>query len=206
MLYTSLCNQLILYYMTMLLNLLMGVSGSGKGTVMRRLKKEHPEYVYPLSVTTRAMRPNEEDGVQYKFVDMATFERYKSEDMLLEWAQVHDKDFYGVLRAPVEEAIMSGKTVVREVDTQGLESILAGPLGGEVFSIFLLPPSEEVMRDRILRRSALAEEEIERRLESARDEVAIAKELCDVLILSIEGEQDAIYAEVEKAIEMGDDL
>lgn len=180
--------------------LLLGVSGSGKGTVMRRLKREHPEFVYPLSLTTRPMREGEQDGVQYHFTDEATFMRYAEEGKLLEWAKIHHQQYSGILKDPVEQALKDGKTVVREVDVQGLRSILDSTLGPKVKSIFLLPPSEALLIQRIQRRSKLSDSEISRRLASAKEEIRAAQQLCDVLILSEENKEDVIYHEVEDAI------
>lgn len=179
--------------------LILGVSGSGKGTMIGMLRERHPEFVYPLSLTTRPMREGEQDGQVYHFTSKEDFERAIAAGELLEYALVHQQQYSGLLKGPVMEALQAGKTVVREIDIQGLESIKATELAAQVLSIFLLPPSLDLIKDRILKRSALTEEEVQRRLHTAIGEVEHAN-LCDVQILAEENQQEKIYAQMEAAI------
>lgn len=163
------------------------------------LKERHPEFVYPVSLTTRAPRPGEIDGVTYHFVTEDAFLRAAEQGELLEWAVNHEKEYYGMLKKPVEDALAAEKTVVREMSLAGIVTLRKTPLAEQLYAIFLIPPSEEVMRARILKRSALPEEEVTRRLATAKKEIEMAS-ICDVSILAEEGKQAEIYALVEGAI------
>lgn len=176
-----------------------GTSGSGKGTVIAALKEHHPEFVYPVSLTTRAPRAGEVDGVTYHFVSLEEFERAKEGGELLEWAVNHEQEYYGMQKKEVQPALDAGKIVVREMSLAGIEKLKKSPLASQLYAIFLLPPSEELMRARILKRSPLPEEEVQRRLRTAKNEINQAT-LCDVSILAEEGKQADIYKLVEGAI------
>lgn len=164
------------------------------------LKQRHPEFLYPISLTTRTPRPHEVDGATYHFVSEGAFEEAIEKGELLEWAVNHEREHYGMLRAPVVDALAKGQTVVREISMAGMKKLMETDIAHEIFSIFLMPPSEAVMRERILKRSPLPEEEIQRRLHSARLEIAEAP-LCDLQILAEEGLQEKIYEQLESAIE-----
>ncbi len=179
--------------------LVLGTTGSGKGTQIAKLKEKHPEYMYALSVTSRPMRPGEVDGENYFFISQEEFEEYIKEGRLLEYDQSHGKHYYGILKSPVEKAIEEGKVVVREISMDGLNAIMDSPLAKYVYSIFFMPPSIEHIKKRILERAPISKEELERRLKTARVEIA-ASESCDKKILSEEGEIEKIYAQFEKAV------
>ena len=179
--------------------LLLGPSGSGKGTVMTHLKKVFSEAVFPLSCTTRQPRPGEKDGEVYHFISKEDFRRRIEAGDFLEWAVVHNDNYYGTLKQPILEALEAGKMVIREVDIQGVRSIrdLMGKDG--VFAIFITAPSWENLKDRILKRSALPEEELARREASFQKEVAFGPE-CDAVVMSYDGKIDEECAAVEEAI------
>ena len=177
--------------------LVLGPSGAGKGTVFSALRARHPDYVFPLSCTTRDPRPGEKDGVVYHFVTEEEFKRRMNEGDFLETAVVHGKHHYGTLKDHILKPLQEGKVVVREVDVQGLRSIREVlPLT----SIFLTVDSWETLRARILRRSELSEDELERRRQSFLIEMQWADE-CDHVIQSVEGDIDGMISQVEAAIE-----
>ncbi len=177
--------------------LILGPSGAGKGTVFSALRERHPDYVFPLSCTTREPRPGELDGVVYHFVSEEEFARRKAAGEFLETAVVHGKSHYGTLKEHILKPLEEGKVVVREVDVQGLRSIREFL---PITSIFLTVDSWETLRNRILRRSELSEEELERRHQSFLIEMQWADE-CDYEIQSVEGDIDGMIAQVEAAIE-----
>ncbi len=181
------------------LYLILGPSGSGKGTVLDALRKRHPEFFFPVSCTTRPKRPNEVDGEVYEFVTPEEFERRKAGEEFLEWAVVHHDYSYGTLKAPILEALEAGKTVIREVDVQGLRSIREIIPRENLMSIFLTVPGWDTLQRRILKRAAMGEEELARRHESFLKEMEWAKE-CDHVIESVEGEIEELIAAVEKVI------
>lgn len=181
------------------LYLILGPSGSGKGTVLEALRKRHPEFFFPVSCTTRPPRPNEMEGEVYEFVTPEEFERRKAAGEFLEWAVVHHDYSYGTLKAPIIEALEAGKTVIREVDVQGLRSIRDMIPRGNLVSIFLTVPVWDTLKRRILKRAAMSEEELARRHESFLKEMEWAKE-CDHVIESVEGEIEALIRDVEGVI------
>lgn len=180
--------------------LIVGPSGSGKGTVIAELKKRHSDFVYPVSCTTRSPRPGEVPGDVYDYVSKEEFTRWVSEGKFLEWAEVHKDNFYGVLKEPVMKALEEGKVVIREVDIQGFRSISEIIPREHLLSIFILVTDLEELRRRILGRGPLPEDEITRRLESAKKEIASA-DLCDYRIESRHGEIERMVDEATVIIE-----
>lgn len=180
--------------------LIVGPSGVGKGTLVRELRKRHPDFFFPPSATTRDKRAGEEEGNQYHFLSDAEFSELEQAGGFLETATVHGTERYGLLREPILEAIEAGKVVIREVDIQGLHSVHEN-LDKEKFeAIFVLPPDFETLKKRILKRQPnMDADELERRLQSAEKELA-QKSLADVEMVSREGEIDRMVEEVEKFI------
>lgn len=164
--------------MTGKLLLLLGPSGSGKGTVMEYLKKNFPEFKFPPSYTTREMRPGEVEGEVYHFVSEEEFKRKISEGKFLEWAIVHEDNYYGTKKEEILDALEAGQNVAREVDVQGVKSIRK-ILGKEnVITLFITTPSWEELKERILSRADMTDEELKKREESYKDELKFAEE-CD---------------------------
>lgn len=179
--------------------LILGPSGSGKGTVLRALKEKYPDFVFPVSCTTRDPRPNEKEGEVYHFVTEEEFLRRRETGDFLEWAIVHGKNYYGTLKEHILGPLKEGKIVIREVDVQGLRSIRELIPKEQLTSIFMTVDSWETLRKRILHRSELPEEELERRRQSFLVEMEWAKE-CDLVIESKEGAIEQMVDEVEAAI------
>lgn len=179
--------------------LILGSSGSGKGTVLDALRKNHSDFVFPVSCTTRQPRPGEKNGEVYYFISKEEFKKRIADGDFLEWAEVHGENFYGTLKSEILTPLEAGKTVVREVDVQGLRSIRELLPHEKFCSIFLTVSGWDTLRHRILKRSLLPEEEMNRRRESFLKEKEWEKE-CDVVIVSVEGEIDRLIADVENAI------
>lgn len=180
--------------------LILGSSGSGKGTVLSALRKNHPEIVFPVSCTTREPRPREKNGEVYYFISKEEFKRKIDAGEFLEYAVVHGDNYYGTLKSEILKPVEEGKIVVREVDVQGLRSIRELLPREKLCSIFLTVSGWDTLRRRILKRSTLPEEELEKRRQSFLIEKEWEKE-CDVVINSIEGEIQKLIADVEVAIE-----
>jgi guanylate kinase len=133
-----------------------------------------------VSATTRAPRPGEENGVHYWFVSPAEFDRMVAEDELLEWAVVHGQARYGTPRGPVDEALAAGRPALLEIDLQGARQVReAMP---DAFFCFLAPPSWEELVRRLVGRGTESEEERERRLATARLELAAESEFDRVIV------------------------
>lgn len=154
-----------------LLLILSSPSGAGKSTLTRNLVREDRGIRLSISVTTRAKRPSEINGVHYHFIDgIADFEEMRDRGDLLEWAQVHG-NYYGTPRKPVEQALARGEDVMFDIDWQGTKQIVE-KMRSDVVSVFILPPSMAELKARLERRAEDTPEVIARRLRNARDEIA----------------------------------
>jgi guanylate kinase len=154
---------------------LAGPSGVGKSSVVAALRARLPELLFSVSVTTRDPRPNEVDGVHYRFVGQAGFDQLVERGELLEWAEIHGGlQRSGTPREPVERALAEGRPVLVEVDLQGARAIKAGL--PEAVTVFLEPPSIEELSRRLRERGTESEAQFRRRLETAREELAARAE------------------------------
>jgi guanylate kinase len=153
---------------------LAGPTAVGKGTVASYIRRHHPDVRLSVSATTRAPRPGEVEGESYFFVDDAEFDRLIEDGELLEWATVHNASRYGTPRGPVEEAIAAGDSVLLEIDIQGARAVRrAMP---EATLVFLLPPSWDELVRRLVGRGTESPAEQQRRLETAKVELAAVDE------------------------------
>ena len=143
-------------------------SGGGKGTLIDRVLKEVPDLSYSVSFTTRAPRNGEMDGREYFFVTPEKFEQMVAANEFLEWAHVHSKR-YGTSRQQVFREISEGRDIILEVDVQGASSVRQ--LIDDAVSIFILPPSFEVLKQRLLARGTDSPEELDLRLRNAPREL-----------------------------------
>ncbi|MCV7384424.1 guanylate kinase [Mycolicibacter longobardus] len=162
---------------------LSGPSAVGKSSVVRCLRERVPDLYFSVSATTRAPRPGEVDGVDYRFVTPQEFERLIQADELLEWA-----DIYGGLQrsgtpaAPVIDATRAGRPVLIEVDLAGARAIKkALP---EVVTVFLAPPDWETLEARLIGRGTESAEVMQRRLDTARIELAAQGDFDTVVVNS----------------------
>ncbi|HEX2135419.1 MAG TPA: guanylate kinase [Microvirga sp.] len=154
-----------------LLLILSSPSGAGKSTLTRNLVREDRGIHLSISVTTRAKRPSEINGVDYRFMEsVADFEEMRDRGELLEWAQVHG-NYYGTPRKPVEQALARGEDMMFDIDWQGTRQIVE-KMRSDVVSVFILPPSMTELKARLERRAEDTPQVIERRLRNARDEIA----------------------------------
>ncbi len=153
-----------------LMLVLSSPSGAGKSTISRHLLDSDRNLQLSVSATTREKRPSEIDGVHYHFTSERNFHAMRERGDLLEWAEVHS-NFYGTPRDPVEEALSKGQDVLFDIDWQGTVQIRKAAKK-DVVSIFILPPSMEELKNRLVRRAEDKEEVIQRRLENAKVEIA----------------------------------
>jgi guanylate kinase len=145
------------------------------------VREHHPEIWISVSATTRRRRPGEQDGVHYRFVSEAEFDRMVADDELLEWAVVHRGARYGTPRHPVEEALSRGRPALLEIDLQGARQVRQRM--PQALFVFLAPPSWEELIRRQLGRGTEDAAERELRLESARAELAAEPEF-DVTVVN----------------------
>ncbi|WP_067713347.1 guanylate kinase [Nocardia yamanashiensis] len=163
---------------------LVGPSAVGKSTVVRCVRERLPELVFSVSATTRAPRPGEVDGRDYRFVTREQFDAMIEADELLEWADIHGGlQRSGTPAAPVREALASGHPVLIEVDLEGARSIRKAMPEGLL--VFLAPPSWDELVSRLTARGTESPEVIERRLQTARTELAACDEF-DIVIVNDE--------------------
>ena len=153
-----------------LVMVLSSPSGAGKTSLSRMLLEAEPDLALSISVTTRARRPSEVDGVHYHFIDPARFARMREQGDLLEWAEVHG-NLYATPRKPVELALAGGRDVLFDIDWQGTEQV-ARAMPDDIVRIFVLPPSMRELKARLDRRAEDDQAVIQRRLENARTEIA----------------------------------
>ena len=155
-----------------LLLVISGPSGVGKTSIVRRLI-EACGGMFSVSATTRPKTALETDGEDYFFLDEATFQQWIKDDRFLEYAQVFGGSWYGTPRAMVEETLAAGQIVVLDVDVQG--AIQVRERMPDALGIFILPPSEDELLDRLRRRGREDEAAIERRFAEARHEMEVAR-------------------------------
>ncbi|HUX83516.1 MAG TPA: guanylate kinase [Halothiobacillus sp.] len=139
-------------------------SGAGKTSLIKALRARMPELGLSVSHTTRAMRPGEQDGVHYHFVDVATFETLIAEGAFVEYARVFG-NYYGTSKAAISQVLAGGQDLILEIDWQGAQQVRAQ--FPTVISIFVLPPSRAALRERLVGRGQDDAEVIARRLAEA---------------------------------------
>jgi len=162
---------------------LSGPSAVGKSTVVRCLRDRIPDLYFSVSVTTRAPRPGEVDGVDYSFVTAERFQQLIDDGALLEWAEIHNGlHRSGTPAAPVRKATEAGRPVLIEVDLAGARAVKhAMP---EVITVFLAPPSWEELESRLSGRGTETAEVMARRLATARAELAAQGDFDAVVVNS----------------------
>ncbi len=152
-----------------LMLVLSSPSGAGKSTIARNLMESDKGFELSVSVTTRPRRASEIDGVHYHFRTRREFEILRSNDELLEWAEVHG-NLYATPRGPAETAMADGRDMLFDIDWQGAEQ-LREKMRGDIVSIFILPPSMKALKERLKRRAEDQDDVIEARLANAREEI-----------------------------------
>lgn len=183
-----------------LLFTISGPSGVGKGTIIKKLKEDYPQFIFPVSCTTREKRPREKEGEVYNFISKKEFKDWIKKGKFLEYAIVHEDNYYGTLKKPIMDALDERKIVIREVDIQGAHSIMKVVPDEHLISIFIRAESAEKLVGRIFKRGKLPEEELERRMESAEREMADVKNY-DYVVWNYEGQVAECIKEVEEIIE-----
>lgn len=153
---------------------LAGPTAVGKGTVSGYIRENYPDVHFSVSATTRPARPGEAHGVHYYFVSDDDFDRMIADNELLEWAVVHNSYRYGTPRPPIDAALAAGSSVLLEIDLQGARAVRA--VMPEARLVFLLPPTWEELVRRLIGRGTETPAEQQRRLETAKVELAAQDE------------------------------
>jgi guanylate kinase len=161
-------------------------SGAGKTTLSRRLLAADANIAMSVSVTTRPPRPGETDGRDYHFISKEKFASMRDAGELLEWAEVFG-NFYGTPRKPVEEALARGRDVMFDIDWQGTQQ-LAQAMEDDLVRIFILPPSADELRDRLIKRAQDSSTVVAKRMAEASREISHWPEY-DYVVVNDELEQ-----------------
>ena len=169
-------------------------SGAGKSSLLKALLERQPQAALSISHTTRAMRPGEVNGQHYHFVDVETFKQLVADGVFLEHAQVFD-NFYGTSADALQAQLDEGKRVIVEIDWQGARQVKAR--FPEATSVFILPPSVEALRERLIGRGQDSDEIIERRMRDAESEMSHQDEF-DLKVIN--DDFDTALAELEAII------
>lgn len=166
---------------------LCGPAGVGKGTVLGRVREQHPEIWLSVSATTRQPRPGEVDGVNYFFMPEQEFLDKEAAGEFLETADVFGLAHYGTPVKPVVEHLEQNIPVILEIDIQGARSVKqrAGELGIEVMTVFIAPPSFEELERRLVGRGTETPEQQAKRLETAKIELAAESEFDKVIVNNV---------------------
>jgi guanylate kinase len=151
-----------------------GPAGVGKGTLVKYILEHESDFMLSISATTRAPRPGEIDGVQYQFISKPKFETLIADNLLLEYATVHNDNYYGTPLTELTRAKASDKHLLLEIDLQGARQIKKRI--PEALSIFISPPSWEELEFRLRNRATETEAQIQTRLLTARTELVAAGE------------------------------
>lgn len=169
--------------------LVIGPSGSGKGTLLSHVREEFsdkPDLVFPVSCTTRAKRPGEEEGKTYYFVSREDFEARIERDEFLEWAE-YSGNLYGTLKSEIVDPLEAGKVVVREVEVQGARSILSLFERSMLRVVYIEAGTWDEFERRIRKRAPISDAELEKRYTRYEDEVTF-RDTADDVISNREGE------------------
>lgn len=150
-----------------ILIIVSGFSGAGKGTLVKKLLEEYDGYALSISATTRKPRPGEEDGREYFFLEKEQFERKIAEDGLIEYA-CYCENYYGTPREYVERQLAEGKDVILEIEIQG--ALKVKKQYADALLLFVMPPSAEELRRRLVGRGTETEEVITKRMRRAAEE------------------------------------
>jgi len=152
------------------LNIISGPSGAGKSTLIKRFLNQHKGYIFPTSITTRPPREGEINGDHYLFVDEKEFIKRKDNDEFLEWANVYGM-FYGTLKSTILNGLKEGKKFIKDIDVQGASVLMDLLNKNDYMSIFISPPSIEVLKKRLIDRGSENEQQLSERLKFAQKEI-----------------------------------
>ncbi len=155
--------------------ILTAPSGAGKTSITKFLLANYPQLAFSVSATTRAPRGAEQDGIDYHFISPAAFEGHIYQNDFLEYEMVYEGLYYGTLKSELDRIWAQGKTPVLDIDVKGAITIQK-KLGEQALSIFILPPSIEVLKERLQNRNTEAPEKVQMRLDKAAYEISFSNQ------------------------------
>jgi len=177
--------------------ILTAPSGAGKSTITKYLLEHYPNLAFSISATTRKPRGTEKDGVEYHFLSAAAFEGHINQNDFLEYGMVYEGLYYGTLKSELDRLWQLGKTPVLDIDVKGAINV-QNVLGDNSLSIFIMPPSIEVLKERLLNRQTESAEAIQTRIDKAAYEMEYSKAFKAIVKNEV---LEVACAEVAKLIE-----
>ena len=157
-------------------------SGAGKTSIVHQLLNDIPELSFSVSATSRQRRETEVHGEDYYFLGVEGFHQKIREDAFLEWEQVYENQYYGTLKSEIERIWSEGKTIIFDVDVVGGLNIKK-QYPKDCFAIFIMPPSLEVLAERLISRGSESDESVKKRLDKAEEEI-LKNKLFDTIIFN----------------------
>ena len=161
-------------YFTQKLLIVSAPSGAGKTTLVREIMHAFDIFEFSISATTRKPRGKEQEGVDYYFLDESSFRKKVTHQEFVEWEEVYPGRFYGTLKSEIKRILNQGKCPIFDVDVEGGLSIKK-QYGAQAVAVFISPPGEEVLEQRLRKRATDSPEEIEKRLSKAKLELSYAE-------------------------------
>ena len=177
--------------------ILTAPSGAGKSTITKYLLANYPHLGFSISATTRKPRGTEKDGIEYHFLSTKAFEAHIDQNDFLEYEMVYEGLYYGTLKSELERLWQSGKTPVLDIDVKGALKV-QNVLGANCLSIFIMPPSVEVLKERLQSRQTESAEAIQTRIDKAAYEMEFSKAFKAIVKNEV---LEVACAEVAKLIE-----
>lgn len=177
--------------------ILTAPSGGGKSTMAKRLLSDFPQIKFSVSATTRAPRKGENNGVDYYFLSRKEFQERIDNEEFLEWEEFYNGTMYGTLKADVESELNKGYFVMLDIDVLGAVNVKR-MYGEEALSIFISPPSFEVLEKRLRNRGTESEESLDIRLKRARKEIEYAERF-DLKVINIDIE--STYRKIKSTVQ-----
>jgi guanylate kinase len=155
--------------------ILAAPSGAGKTTITKYLLEQFSRLAFSVSATTRAARGAEQDGVEYHFLSLAKFEGLIEQNEFIEYEQVYEGVYYGTLKSELERIWALGKVPVLDIDVKGAIRVQQ-QLGEKSLSVFIMPPSVEALKERLLKRQTETEQSIQTRIDKAEYEISFSSQ------------------------------
>ncbi len=156
-------------------------SGAGKTTIVHHLLDTFKSLAFSVSATTRSQRQNEQEGRDYYYINVQKFKELIAQDAFLEWQEVYENQFYGTLKSEVERLWSEGKQVVFDIDVKGAMNVKAA-YPDQTLTIFIKPPSKDVLLERLKKRKSESEESLQKRIAKATYELTFEANFDKVLV------------------------
>lgn len=178
--------------------LIVGSSGSGKSTLIKHIRDLHPEFIFPVSATTREPREGDADGQTYHFFTKDEFQKKVENDEFVEWAEFDD-NFYGMLKSEIIKPLEEGRILINDIEVQGARIVRDLLPKENLYTIFLNAGTWEDLVKRILERAPMSEEELNRRHARFLDEMTFEKN-ADYIIVNEYGKIDEAKQKIEEVV------